>query len=152
MADVEMTGTERFLAVAKRYNAMGKQGRGLFKELNSSISDAAEPMVDHVKGRLSSYLPDRYARVLQSRLTVRVSRATRGASIGLKLVGTAAGRSKKRRIRTLDQGTLRHPVYHMGTWVNQSVKAGFWTEPMEQSREIPERIIAKAVRRAFNRL
>lgn len=149
---MDITGTERFILLAKRYNAMGKQGRGLFNELNQAITQAAEPMVDHVKGRLSQYLPDRYARIIQARLTTRISRSTRGASAGLRIVATAAGRGKKRRLRTIDQGTLRHPVFHMDTWTNQRVRTGFWTEPMEQAGEIPQRIIAKAVRRAFNKL
>lgn len=149
---VEITGSERFIALAKRYNAMGSQGRGLFKELNASIESAATPMVDHVKGRLQQYLPARYARLIQTRLNIRLSRSTRGASAGLKIIGTAPGRSKKRRLSTIDQGTLRHPVFHLDTWTNQRVRTGFWTESMEQSREIPEKAIAKAVRRAFNRL
>lgn len=149
--EFQLTGGEQFLALAKRYNAMGRQGRGLWKELNAGIEQAAQPMVDEVEASASRYLPDAYAAIVRTKLTVRVSRATRGSSIGIKIVGTAKGRSKGRRLKTIDQGTLRHPVFHMDNWVDQRVQSGFWSEPMSQTDQLHKHT-EKAVRRAFNRL
>jgi hypothetical protein len=144
--DVEIRGAkQQFLSLAKRLNEQGSSGKGLWKELNSEIKTAAKPMSDTVLRHLENYLPDRYAKVLRATLTIRVSRATRGAAAGLKLVGVAKGRSRKRHVKTIDQGTLRHPVWgNVEVWVDQSVKAGFWSNTLDQTRDIP----AKAIRRA----
>jgi hypothetical protein len=144
--DFEITGKEQFIGLAKRLNAQGKAGRGLWKELNTQMAAAAQPMVDVVKRHLGDFLPDAYAAVLRPALTVRVSRSTKGASAGLKLVGTAKGVKKKRHIKVINDGTLRHPVYaDPNTWVDQRVRPGFWTQPLTISREIPAEQIRKAV-------
>ena len=49
MADVKVTGTENFLRVAKALNAQGKAGKGLWKELNGALKDAAKPMEQAVR-------------------------------------------------------------------------------------------------------
>ena len=151
--DLEITGTEQFVALAKRLNAQGKAGRGLWNELNAQMREAAQPMTDVVKRHLSSYLPDRYAAVLRPRLTVRVSRSTKGSAAGLKLVAKAKGRSKNRHIRVINDGVLRHPVRgNMDVWVNQSVKPGFWSTPLSTSREIPATQIRRAIQRTIAKL
>lgn len=145
--DLEFPGAkQQFVALAKRLNAQGKQGRGLWNELNRTMKDAAEPMTAAVLRHLSGYLPDRYAGVLHKTLTVRVSRSTKGDAAGLKLVGAAKGVKKKRHIRVINDGTLRHPVYgNPEAWVDQPVKPGFWTEPLTLSRDIPAKQIRRAV-------
>jgi hypothetical protein len=147
MGDLEIRGAkQQFVALAQRINAQGSAGRGLWKELNAEIRTAAEPMKQTMLRHMSNYLPDRYARVLQSSFVVRISRATRGASAGLKLIGTAKGRSRKRHVRTIDQGTLRHQVWgNSEVWVNQSVKPGFWSDTLSQTRDIPATAIRRAV-------
>jgi hypothetical protein len=145
--DLEFPGAkQQFVALAKRLNAQGKQGRGLWNELNRAMKDAAQPMTDAVLKHLQDYLPDRYAAVLRKSFTVRVSRSTKGDAAGLKLVGTAKGVKKKRHIRVINDGTLRHPVYgNPEAWVDQPVKPGMWTEPLTLSREIPATQIRRAV-------
>jgi hypothetical protein len=150
--DLEITGTQQFVAVAKHLNAQGKAGRGLWKELNTAIQTAAKPMGDAVLAHLEAYLPDNYARTLRATLTIRVSRSTRGNTAGLKLVGTAKGRRKKRRVKTLDDGVLRHPVFTTDVWVDQRVKPGFWSTPLENSREIPAKEIRRAVQKTIRKL
>lgn len=154
MADLEIRGAkQQFVALAKRLNEQGKGGRGLWKELNAEIKTAVQPMTDTVLRHLESYLPDRYAGVLRSTLTVRVSRATRGAAAGLKLVGTAKGRSKKRHVRQIDAGILRHTVFgNSDVWVDQSVKPGFWSDTLSQTREIPATAIRRAVQTTIRRI
>lgn len=152
--DFEFRGAkQQFVAAAKRLNAEGKAGRGLWKELNTAIRDSVEPMTDTVLRHLEHYLPDNYAKTLRRTLTVRVSRATRGASAGLKLVGVAKGRSRKRHVRVINDGVLRHPVYgNTEVWVDQSVKPGFWSDPLNASRDIPAKEIRRAVARTIKRI
>ena len=70
--DLEITGTQQFVALAKRLNAQGKQGRGLWNELNAQMRTAAQPMTDTVLRHLDMYLPSGYAPVMRSGLTVRM--------------------------------------------------------------------------------
>lgn len=151
--DLEITGTEQFVALAKRLNAQGKAGRGLWKELNAQMANAAQPMTAVVKRHLPDYLPDGYASVLRPALTVRVSRSTKGASAGLKLVGTAKGMKKRRHVKVINDGTLRHPVYgNPAAWVNQRVRPGFWTQPLNTAREIPATEIRRAIQNTIRKL
>lgn len=152
--DLEIRGAkEAFVGMAKRLNDQGSGGRGLWKELNAEIKTAAQPMTDAMLRHLSAYLPDRYARALKGSFTVRVSRSTRGSSPGLKLIGTAKGRSKKRHISVINNGTLRKPVFgNTEVWVDQSVRPGFWTDTLAASREAPATAIRRAVQRTISKI
>lgn len=151
--DLKITGTQQFVTLAKKLNAQGKQGRGLWRELNTQLRQAAEPMIDVVKLHLSDYLPDAYAKVLRTSLTVRVSRSTKGDAAGLKLVGVAKGVKKKRRIKVINDGTLRHPVYgNPEVWVDQPVRPGFWSTPLDSARAIPAKQIRRAVQNTIRKL
>jgi ribosomal protein L36 len=151
--DLEITGTEQFVALARRLNAQGSGGRGLWRELNSTMKAAAQPMTDVMLRHLSDYLPDRYAGVLRTAMTVRVSRSTKGAAAGLKLVGTAKGVKRKRHIRVINDGTLRHEVYgNPEVWVDQKVRPGFWTTPLSTTREIPATQIRRAIQNTIRKI
>lgn len=151
--DLQITGTQQFVALAKRLNAQGKQGRGLWKELNAQMREAAQPMTDVMLRHLGDYLPDGYAAVLRPSFTVRVSRSTKGDAAGLKLVGTAKGIRKKRHISVINNGVLRHPVYgNPEAWVDQSVRPGFWTDTLTTTREIPAEKIRQAVRSTIRKI
>lgn len=152
--DIEFVGAKQaFVGMAKRLNAQGSQGRGLWRELNAELKNAAAPLTDVVLGHLSDYLPDRYAKVLRTSLTVRVSRSTKGASAGLKLVGTAKGVKKKRHVKVINDGTLRHPVHgNPEAWVDQGVKPGFWSQPLDANRKIPATHIRRAVQNTIRKL
>jgi len=153
MADFKISGTEEFLRVARALNAQGSAGRGLWKELNDGLKRAAKPMEDEVRKHLGKYLPGRYAPLMRSSLVVRVSRSTRGNAAGLKLIGTAKGASRKRHVRVIDQGTLRHPVFgNREVWVDQRVKPGFWSTPLENSREKPAREISRAIQNTASKI
>lgn len=152
--DLEFRGAkDAFVGLAKRLNAQGKQGRGLWRELNAQMRDAAQPMTDFMLRHLQEFLPDNYAAVLRKTLTVRVSRSTKGGAAGLKLVGTAKGVKKKRHVKVINDGTLRHPVYgNPEAWVDQPVKPGFWTQPLNLSREIPATQIRRAVQETIRKV
>lgn len=150
--DFQVTGQEQFVRLAKSLNAQGKAGRGLWKELNAAIKDAVEPMVDVVREHLSNYLPNRYADVIRPKLTTRVSRSTKGTGPALKIVATSKGRSKRRRLGTIDQGNLRHPVYTTDVWTDQHVKPGFWSTPLSESAEIPRKHIRRAIQNTIRKV
>lgn len=152
--DLEFVGAkQQFVGLAKRLNAQGSQGRGLWRELNAQLRDAAQPMTDVMLRHLSDYLPDGYAKVLRAGLTVRISRSTKGDAAGLKLVGTAKGVKKKRHVKVIDGGTLRHPVYgNPEAWVDQRVRPGFWSETLSATREVPATAIRRAVQDTIRKI
>ena len=152
--DLEIRGAKAaFVGLARRLNEQGSSGKGLWKELNAEIKTAAQPMTDAMLRHLSGYLPDRYAAVLKGSFTVRVSRSTRGGSPGLKLVGIAKGRSKKRHVSVINNGTLRKPVFgNTEVWVDQSVRPGFWTDTLTDAREAPATAIRRAVQRTISKI
>ena len=153
MTDVRITRTEDFLRAARALNEAGSQGRGLWRELNSAISTSAEPMVAAVKVHLDAYLPNTYAAELRHDLVVKPSRSTRGASAGLRLVGHAKGKRKRRHVREIDHGVLRHPVYgNRGTWVDQRVRPGFWSEPLLAASGKPAQEIHRAIEQTLSRI
>lgn len=152
MADLEITGTEEFVRVAKALNAQGSAGKGLKRELMAAIKSAAKPMEDEVRNHVAQYLPGAYAGVMASDLVVRPSQVTRGNSVGLKLRGHAKGRSRRRHVKTIDGGTLRHPVWGRAPWVNQSVKPGFWSKPLTDAREKPAKEIRRVIQEVARKI
>lgn len=146
MSDLKITGTEEFIRVAKALNAQGSAGRGLKRELMAAVKAAAKPMEDEVRDHVAQYLPSGYAPIIARDLVVRPSQSTRGNSIGLKLKGHAKGVTRRRHVRVIDKGTLRHPVWgNREAWVDQRVRPGFWSTPLTNAREKP----AKEIRRAI---
>lgn len=153
MADFEVRGTEQFVQLARALNAQGSAGKGLKRELMAEIKTAAKPMENEVRRDLPQYLPKRYARVLAANLVVRPSQKTTGNSAGLKLTGYAKGQSRRRQVNPIDAGILRHPVFgNRKVWIAQRVKAGFWSIPMERSRDKPAVAIRRAIQNAIRKL
>jgi hypothetical protein len=48
---------------------------------------------------------------------------------------------------------LRHPVHgNKEAWVDQKVKPGFWSKPLEDSRDKPAVAIRRAVQKTISKL
>lgn len=153
MADFEVTGTQQFVSLAKALNAQGSAGKGLKRELMAEIKAAAKPMENEVRRDLPAYLPNRYAAVLAASLVVRPSQSTRGSGAGLKLTGYAKGKGRRRQVNAIEGGILRHPVFgNRKVWIAQKVRPGFWSIPMERSRDKPAVAIRRAVQNAIRKL
>jgi hypothetical protein len=149
MADVEVIGKRQFIDLAVALKAQGADGRGLKRELTAKLKVAAKPMEAAVLSHVALYLPSGYAPIMAAGLVVRPSQSTR---TGLKLTGYAKGKARRRFVGTIDRGTLRHPVYgNREAWVNQRVKAGFWSEPLSESDE-PIKAIREAVQETIDKL
>jgi hypothetical protein len=153
MADFEVTGKQQFVGLAKALNAQGSAGKGLKRELMAEIKTAAKPMENEVRAHLPAYLPNRYAAILAASLVVRPSQSTRGSGAGLKLTGYAKGKGRRRQVNAVEGGVLRHPAWgNRKAWVAQKVKPGFWSEPMERSRDKPATAIRRAIQNAIRKL
>ncbi len=153
MGDIEIRGVDEFVRVAKALNAMGKEGRGLQRELRDAIQSAAEPMVDEVRRKANQYLPDQYAELLRRDLVAKQSWKTRGRWMGLRITAYAKGSGRRRAVGDINRGKLRGPTF--GNWVaarDQDVRSGFWDEPLTGAREKPARAMRRAIQDMAHKL
>ena len=106
-------GSAQLRDLAARLKAAGTQGRGLRKELNSALEEAAKPLAAKIASaeHLRPYLPDRYAEVLAADLGARVVSVLGGDP---RVQVRAQARSRKRHIVLLNNGFINHPVYPRG--------------------------------------
>src|SRR5690348_13857639 len=127
-------------AIAVRLRELGDEG--LVRDLQAAVGRAVDPLKDRIPAALRPHLPDRYADVLAGELKVRRSTSL-GAAGGTAQVTVLASVSRNRKLRQLDDGILRHPVFgnRKVTWPTQAVEPGWFTGPVEESA--PE--IRKAV-------
>lgn len=151
MADIRIEGADKFVAVAKALKKVGD--RELKHELGSAIKQAVAPMTDEVRDHVAQYLPSGYAPTIARDLKTRQSWRTGGSVVGLTLVGHAKGATRRRHVQVINKGNLRHKVYgNPEVWVNQSVKPGFWDEPLAKAKDKPIREIRKALDRIARKL
>lgn len=141
MADLQITGADKFAAVAKALKKAGD--KELQKELYSSINRATKPMRAEAKKSAERNLPRAGGlnkRVSRARMTTR--RRT-GKNPGVRIV--AKGMDQ---LALMDQGHVRHPVYgDRKRWVNQPIPdaKGWFTEPMEAGADDVRREIVKTL-------
>jgi hypothetical protein len=93
-----------------RLREMGKEGKGLRRELFRAINESVKPFSVEISSAeyLKPYMPDRYAVVLADDLKVTaVKRTGQRASVSIRV----KGRQHKRQVQMLNAGFLRHPVF-----------------------------------------
>lgn len=127
---VTVTGQNRAHVLGKRLKALGN--KELTKELQKGVRNGAKKIPTAVKQAVPDYMPSGYAPVLARSLQFR----TKNLASGLTVQATAKGNPRPRRITAIDAGTLRHPLWgNRRHWYAQRVRAGFFTEPAENSRD-----------------
>ena len=108
-----VTGAADFAALSRRLKEAGETG--LRRELYKAISKAAEGLVTEISSleHLKPYMPDRYAAVLASDLSVKAfKRGGENAHVTLRAESRAP---RKRKLVQLDErGVLVHPVFGKG--------------------------------------
>lgn len=122
--DIEIRGAEQLGSVAAAFKAAGGGG-GLRRELLRNIRSEAKPLVEAAREGAQK-LPQSgglAALVAASKFSTR-TRLSGG--VGVRLVGTS-----EHDIDAMDHGTVRHPVYGHGRWVQQSVTPGWFTDAMK---------------------
>lgn len=131
-------------ALAGRLNLVAAD---LVPELRSAIRDAVKPVSQHIKDELRPRLPDRYAEVLESELSLTISVRGAGGDPGVSLKATTRG-AAQRKLKRLDSGILGHPLWgHRKHWYTQEVKSWF-TEPAKD--KFPE--VRAAIEDAMSRI
>lgn len=119
-------GSAELRNLAARLKAAGTQGRGLRKDLQAALEEAAKPLAAKIASveHLRPYLPDRYAEVLAADLSARVVAVLDGDP---RVQVRAQARDRKRHIVLLNSGFIAHPIYPRGprkTWHWQSRQTG----------------------------
>jgi hypothetical protein len=119
---VEIRGAEQLVALSKRLTAMGQSG--LRDELRRGLRDAAKPAGPAVRRAALDTLPKKGG--LNRRVADQVSPVVKDMPAGVRLI-------LDRGSRTIDRGTVRHPVFgDRKRWVNEHVHPGFWTGTLSE--------------------
>jgi hypothetical protein len=126
--DVRVDGGQKLATLGK---ALRGADRAYRKQLRGRLRDAVKPLGQDVKQQMPTYLPRRYAQVLQRAFRPRIKIRTGGLA-AVRVIAVAKGKGRPREVKAIDGGTLRHPVFgNRRLWVAQRVRAGFWSDPMQ---------------------
>src|SRR6185503_5980414 len=153
-----VTGAADFAALSARLKEAG--ATGLRRELYKAISKAGDDLVKEISNveHLKPYMPDHYAEVLASDLSVKVlKRGGQDAHVTLRAESRAP---RKRKLVQLDErGILVHPVFGGAirkdwVWREQfsHVRQGFFTDPVERCAPAVRDKILAAMRETARKL
>lgn len=121
--EIELRGAEQLVALAKRLRDAPKELRS---ELYIGINRAAKPLKNEVKKSARDRLPHRGG--LNKRIAatkIATKRRVTGGGAGVRLIGTSGYD-----VQSINRGRVRHKTFGHKPWVNQTVPAGFWTDPL----------------------
>ena len=159
-----VTGAADLAALSPRLKEAG--ATGLRRELYKAIGAAGDDLVTEISSQehLNPYMPDHYAAVLASDLSVRVfKRGGQDAHVTLRAESRAP---RKRKLVQLDErGVLVHPVFgrggggpglHRKEWIwreqFKSVRPGFFTDPVERAAPAVRKKIEAAMRETARKI
>lgn len=158
--DVDVRVSENYRRVAREIKAAADGG--LRREMTKAIASAAKPAQAAVKAAVPSYMPGSggYAATLQAALRLRTVRRAGG----VRITAEADGAGGKRDVGAREKGSLRHPVYGRfrvshrrrsfieRPWVNQRIRPGFFTEPIQDRKNDIRDEIAEAIQRLADQI
>lgn len=136
--EVRVTGAHQLERLGLELKAMGEEGKGLRRNLLTSLRVAAQPLAQAAKDSAREKLPksgglNEY--IANSKIAAR-TRLT-GPRVGVRIVAKKSGGRKGHDLEAMDAGKFRHPVFGRSSkrtkWVQQSVEPGWFTEPMKKA-------------------
>jgi hypothetical protein len=129
MASVDQ-GADDLRALGRALSDFG--GGDLKKETLKGFRESGKGTIRRIKASTGDYLPQRgglAARVARSTIGTRTRLS--GANAGIEIKGT--GKTGARGLSAMNEGAVRHPVCgRRNAWVSQSVRPGFFTDPIEE--------------------
>ncbi len=147
MVSLSIKGAEQLGALAKRMRAEGEAGKGLKRELTSSITLATKPLRAKAKMEAQARLPQSgglAAVVSKASITSRV-RTGRDPGVIIQARGDAA--------RSTDRGFVRHPVFgNREVWVTTKVDPGWFTDTMRAGAPVVRKAVLIGMRRVSVRI
>jgi hypothetical protein len=143
--DLVIRGAEDLVKLSQRLKAVG--AKDLRKELLRGIREGNRSTIADIRAN-AQILPRRgglAALVAASRMATR-TRAT-GASAGIRIVAENA-----HRLGGINKGHVRHPVFDRSRWVNQQVKPGWFTDPIEKNAPATRAGVERVMREVAARI
>lgn len=132
---VVVEGGEKLAALSRILGDTGE--KKLRRELERGVREPVKSLIPIIEAHAVATLPKRggFATYFAGSLRLRVVRSNKGAYPGIRLVGQYPGR-----IRRIDAGALRHPVFAdpdkdrtAWAWVTQTIEPGFFSKPCEEN-------------------
>jgi hypothetical protein len=108
-------------------------GSKLRRQIPKGMRKAAAVMIPDIRASAAGRLPKRgglNTYVAESAIGVRVNTGAR--STGVTIVGRRSKRGGAVDLEALNEGTVRHPVFRTGKWVQEKVNPGFWDDPVQK--------------------
>lgn len=124
---IRVQGGEQLVVLAQKLREHGD--KGLKKELRSGLVRAARPLPKAVRKSAMSRLPKKGGlakRVARSKIAI--SARTTGSGAGVTIVGRSGYD-----ISSINRGRVRHLSFGHLPWHNQSVRPGFWDDPLSEA-------------------
>jgi hypothetical protein len=125
-------GADQLRDIGKQLRAAGEEGKALRKELLREVRGVAKgPLSDELKqAATSGRIPKRGGLAAYTAKNLKVGVRTRlsGREVGV----TALVSVRDMDLPKLEQGKLRHPTFGHGPWVNQTIRAGVFSDAAEQ--------------------
>lgn len=153
MSDVEVVGLESLARLSRAMREAGEQGKGLKRQLRSSLTRETKQTRAQMRKAILPGLPQRgglAADVLSS--TRFTSSVALGANPGVRIM--ARGRRSIGRMNR--RGSFRHPVFgNTDVWVTQisgKPVPGFLDKPFEQARPELQRAVLTAITRVRSQI
>ena len=116
--------------LARFADALRRAGQtGMRRQLTAGMKRAAGPVPKAIRDGLKPHLPDRYAEVLDADLRIEIVVRTGQADPAVSVIASPV--AKQRKLRQLDAGILKHPVFgdRKRRWPTQQVEPGWFTGP-----------------------
>lgn len=150
VSDVEIVGLETLARLSRAMREAGDQGRGLRRELNSSLNRETKQTRKQIRDAIVPGLPQSGGLAADVLRATRISTSTSSSGVRIKV-------RSKRSIRRMNQtGAFRHPVFgRRDTWVSQIAgppAARFLDKPFEQSRPDLQRAVLLAIGRVRSQI
>jgi hypothetical protein len=152
MIQPRIEGAAELRRVAAQMRAQGR--KDLSRQMDRALFRATKPIQAEIRAEAERSLPSGYAATLTASLAWRQSRRTGGNRARLVLRTFADGRARRRDIRALEKGLLRHPLYgeYEQPWYNTRFQGGFHDRGTRRAMERASAELGKVVREFAQKL
>lgn len=142
---VELRGAEQLAALSKQLKQLAD--RDLQRELTTALRNAMEPVKENMRAEAILTLPS------HGGLNVRVAKTKLNTVVRSTPRTTGVRISAKAKLRRIDEGAVRHPVFgNRRRWVTEKVKPGWFTRPAEEMAPQVRLALDAAMRRIARKL
>lgn len=137
--DFTVTGTDELVRLGRNLKEADAQ---LKKDLLRGIRETNKPVISHIRESARDTLPKAGGLadvIARSKIGTRTRLS--GKNAGIEIKGTGV-----HNLRAINAGKLRHPLFgNRGSWSRQSVKPGFFDEPIEKDLVLIQRGIEQVM-------